>query len=488
MIKSIRVDNRELLLTSANETNFFDIDSMSLLIGGNGSGKTYFFKQIVNEFRSSHVGTFTGDCDITFSNFSESNPQDEMRYWGVIYYSPVPHRPKFKTYSRFKDASPIYGKKFNVMNLIEYKDIIEEFGINPKIVLKSNVKVKDELKWLIESMSDADNNYINRIFDSPSRLRELLEINVDLKKMSLIARLMDKNDIVSKADGLTDELINELIKKLDRSLTQTGTIAFAITLSVKRKSGMLKKKAAIQILNNFINFNEDTNNVSGFYGFSDDFHKVKTFMTAFQEHSELIEGNGLPVDPYRTVALLEDYGVEKFFSIEFSDMSTGELSFLIHVSSIASALTAMASPKIKRILLLIDEGDAFLHLEWQRKYISQLNKLLKYLKNKLEIECLQLILATHSPLLATDIPKNYICILDQGKIKSGFAAPIHILLNEAFGSKTIGEFASDKINELVDAIYSGSLDARHYEVFKSIDNEIIKRELKSIMKENGINL
>ncbi|WP_447876535.1 AAA family ATPase [Serratia fonticola] len=488
MIKSIRVDNRELLLTSNNDENFFDIDSMSLLIGENGSGKTYFFKQIVNEFRSSHIGTFTGDCEVVFRDNPEPNPQDEMRYWGVIYYSPVPHRPKFSPYSRFKDASPIYGKKFDVINLLDYKDIIEAYGITPKIVLKSNVKVQDEIKWLIESMSNSDSNYIDKIFDSPSNLRKLLEINAEVKKMSLATRLLDGSEMVSKGESLSDILIDELIEKLNRALTNIGTTAFAITLSVKRKHGLLKKNAIPHILYQFINPNDDIDKASGFNNFNGDYQKVKSFMTAFQEHSELIENHGLPVDPYKTVALLEYYGVEKFLSLEFSDMSTGELSFLIHVSSIASALTSMASRKIKRFLILIDEGDAFLHLEWQRKYINQLNKLLKFSKEKLGIEFLQLILATHSPLLATDIPKKYICIMDQGKIKSGFAAPIHTLLNESFGSKTIGEFASNKINELVEAIFSGVLEERHHAILKSIDNEIIKRELNSILQENGFHL
>ena len=488
MIKLIRVDNRELFLSKNNKGNFFDIDSMSLLIGENGSGKTYFLKQIINQFRSSHTETFTGDCEVIFHDNPEPNPRDEMRGWGVVYYSPVPHRPKFNSYSRFKDASPIYGKKFDVIDLLAFKDIIEEYGITPKIVLKSNVKLKDEIKWLVESISNIDSNYIDLIFDSPSSLKKLFEINSEVKKMSLVERLMDKRKIVSKSEELTEALIEEINVKLNKSLTNIGTIAFAITLSANRKNGHLKKNAIIHILNQFINPDSDNNHSQYYKDFIDDYQKVKSFMIAFQEKSELIENQGLSVDPYKAVALLEDYGVRKFLSLEFSDMSTGELAFLIHVSSIASALTNFASRKVKRFLILIDEGDAFLHLEWQRKYINQLNKILSYLKEKLEIESLQLILATHSPLLATDIPKKYICNMDQSKITSGFSAPIHTLLNGSFGSKTIGEFASNKINELVDAIHSGILEERHHEILKSIDNEIIKRELNTLLKENGFDI
>ncbi|MDY0929402.1 AAA family ATPase [Enterobacter sp. CFBP8995] len=491
MIKSIKVERNELFLTTRDDgkDNVFDVDSMSLIIGENGSGKTYFFRQVINEFRSSHVGAFTGDCTINFHGQQNKYSDQETRDWGVVYYSPVPHRPKFHPSSRFKDASPNYNKKFNVISLLDYKDIIEEFGIRPNVVLKANVDARSEIKWLIASMKESDNNFIGKIFNVPSLIKKFIEMDLDIKRDLQPKTTAEKNAFLKDKEKLLEDLVDEILDKLNSVLLDDGVKAFVITLNAKRKNGSFKRVAAIQILAQFLNSTMVEINSSSkrsFYQFHDDYNKVKIFLAMYKNNLNLLDGPGIPVDPYMASSLLKSHSVEECFSLEFSDMSTGELSFLLQVSSLASSLIAMSSKKIKSFLILIDEGDAFLHLEWQRKYINQLNKLLGYLKVKLGIKTLQIILATHSPLLATDIPKEYICIMDDGKVKSGFAAPIHILLNESFGSKTIGEFASNRINELVDSITNGELSERDCVVLKSIDNEIIKRELDRIMRDNGV--
>ncbi|HCD9054574.1 TPA: ATP-binding protein, partial [Klebsiella quasipneumoniae] len=131
------------------------------------------------------------------------------------------------------------------------------------------------------------------------------------------------------------------------------------------------------------------------------------------------------------------------------------------------------------------EGDAFLHMEWQRKYISSLNKMLGSLKVSLGIEHLQLILATHSPLLATDVPKDFISRLPvENNTLSGFASPLYILLNESFGTKTIGEFATNKIEKVISKIPENTLTEEDYYIIENIDNPLIKNELERLIMQN----
>ncbi|EFT3406590.1 ATP-binding protein, partial [Salmonella enterica] len=98
---------------------------------------------------------------------------------------------------------------------------------------------------------------------------------------------------------------------------------------------------------------------------------------------------------------------------------------------------------------------------------------------------LQLILATHSPLLATDIPKKFICPMDKEDATSGFASPIHLLLNESFGTKTIGEFASQRINKTVKNIKENNISEKDLLVIKSIDNDILEREIMKLIPLSG---
>lgn len=179
--------------------------------------------------------------------------------------------------------------------------------------------------------------------------------------------------------------------------------------------------------------------------------------------------------------------IKKFFNIELKNMSSGEMALLEQIGKIDNSIKKMNKKGIKKILLLIDEGDAFLHLDWQRKYIFTLNKVLSRIKQELKIEALQLILATHSPILATDIPKEFICRLGTSSKNdiSGFAAPLYQLLDESFDTKTIGQFSSEKINKVIDRINKNENEIEDSDcyIIDQIDNNLIKNELKNLIKQ-----
>lgn len=65
MISKIEVDDRiiNLNLEEKGIPNIFDIDSISLIIGNNGSGKTTIFKKIIDKFLpSSRFGRYA--CEV----------------------------------------------------------------------------------------------------------------------------------------------------------------------------------------------------------------------------------------------------------------------------------------------------------------------------------------------------------------------------------------------------------------------------------------
>ncbi|MNM98022.1 hypothetical protein D3C81_1105430 [compost metagenome] len=214
----------------------------------------------------------------------------------------------------------------------------------------------------------------------------------------------------------------------------------------------------------------------------DDIHRAMNFI-ANHRIAELKTGSRFSIDveldPYKKMPL-KDWGVEHLFDVGFQNMSSGQLAILAQLSLISDAVKSFSERNIKRVLLLIDEGDAFLHLEWQRKYIGHLNGMLARLKSEYGMISLQLILATHSPLLATDVPKEFICRMEakgSDVAPSAFAAPLHELLNQSFGAKTVGEFASRKINEVVSDFSKGKRSEEGDYIVSSIDNPIIKAEV-----------
>jgi len=142
---------------------------------------------------------------------------------------------------------------------------------------------------------------------------------------------------------------------------------------------------------------------------------------------------------------------------------------------------------ISSAILCLDEADMLFHPEWQRKYI---NSLVKFLPEIYRGTYLQVIIATHSPIILSDIPKQNVIYLyknQNGEITVGknaehsetFGANIYKLFNDAFFLKegSIGEFAEEKIKELLKLIYTSADQEK--EKIKSMINIIGDQFLKS---------
>lgn len=164
-----------------------------------------------------------------------------------------------------------------------------------------------------------------------------------------------------------------------------------------------------------------------------------------------------------------------------SSFSTGELQIIKLFSRIDSILRKHPN---KPILLLIDEIDLGLHPEWQKKTIKWL---LDYLNSK--DNSFQVIIASHSPLLLSDIPTpNVILLGENGKIKriDTFGANIHELLAHDFFLKDgfMGEFAKEKIKETIEWLKDDKRDSNerghHEALIKMIGEPILKSKLSQM--------
>jgi len=112
----------------------------------------------------------------------------------------------------------------------------------------------------------------------------------------------------------------------------------------------------------------------------------------------------------------------------------------------------------KNIILFIDEPDAYMHPKYQQEFISDLISMVNVFFPS-ETYNVQIILATHSPIILSDLTSlNYQKMnKSNGEVKfssgdSTFAANIHSLYKDSFflNDGLIGEFAKGKIKSLVD--------------------------------------
>ena len=173
-------------------------------------------------------------------------------------------------------------------------------------------------------------------------------------------------------------------------------------------------------------------------------------------------------------------------------LSSGELAILNIFSRLYDAI--VVKPKVAAnlyspTLLLLDETELGLHPEWQRQYISVLLHFLQLLTKKGKTEkqgqgeanglSFQIVLASHSPILLSDIPRacsNYLCEKNENNytdIKETFASNIFELYRNSFFMKNgmIGAFAEEKVQSLLNRIQNKRRKMND-KVIKEIETEI----------------
>jgi predicted ATPase len=135
---------------------------------------------------------------------------------------------------------------------------------------------------------------------------------------------------------------------------------------------------------------------------------------------------------------------------EYFDLSQGERKLFTEMLMIFDEIKQSEN---NNFLLLLDEPDLTLHPDWQKKYISEMIKLLSNFSEKK----FHLIITSHSPFILSDLPKENVIFLEKGKqvypFENGqsFGANIHTLLSHGFfmDGGLMGEFAKDKIQSII---------------------------------------
>ena len=162
----------------------------------------------------------------------------------------------------------------------------------------------------------------------------------------------------------------------------------------------------------------------------------------------------------------------------------------------------------KNIVYIIDEGEAGFHPEWQRIYIKTFIEWLKLIMDSLkmdgyilrDIPKFQILLSTHSPFVACDLPKNNMVCLRLSKktslsdfksvkifnnpVKDDFgigARIIDLLKSDFFIDSTVGALATDKITGLIDEIREKgheNLSAASKFILNNLGDQLIKSFLE----------
>ncbi|KEQ22517.1 AAA family ATPase [Paenibacillus tyrfis] len=143
-------------------------------------------------------------------------------------------------------------------------------------------------------------------------------------------------------------------------------------------------------------------------------------------------------------------------TVPLSYWSSGELSLFLRLIEIANSIS-------ENSLLLIDEPETNLHPKWINSYIN-------ILKEIIDVNC-HVIIATHAPLIISDIPKESIILLK----KEGSSVK-----QASIEEKTIGLEYEEILKKIFDVNEKEdtALESYEKEILKHIQNENIKSAIE----------
>lgn len=186
-------------------------------------------------------------------------------------------------------------------------------------------------------------------------------------------------------------------------------------------------------------------------------------------------------------------------------LSTGEFNFLKLFSKIAELTRKDANGKryvennithevrCENVFLYFDEVDLSLHPEWQRQYVDWL---LQFINTYFENCTVQILIATHSPIMLSDFPENNVLYLwkegekhymEKKNIKT-FGNNVHTLFMDSFflsDAGTMGAYAEKKINEIAGDL-KNNRDIKTENTLKIIDSigdDIIRNKLRQMYND-----
>lgn len=173
----------------------------------------------------------------------------------------------------------------------------------------------------------------------------------------------------------------------------------------------------------------------------------------------------------------------------YQNLSTGEKSLLKFLVNFVYTINNLNYSK--KSIVFFDEIECSFHPIWQKKIFNIILDLVSkkmFIKSKTKWH---FIFLTHSPFILSDIPKENVVFLKNGKQEypfkndeQTFGANIHTLLSHGFFMKDglMGEFAKEKINDVIKYLNGVESTIQNIEEAQNIISIIGEPVLKSTLQ------
>lgn len=190
-----------------------------------------------------------------------------------------------------------------------------------------------------------------------------------------------------------------------------------------------------------------------------------------------------------------DFLYKKFKTKTFLTLSSGEQYYLKVLTNIAYSFLRHkinGDDNSNSYIMLFDEIELSMHPNWQKNIIYSVNSILQKV-NIVDNKKIQMIFNTHSPFILSDIPRQNIVFLKDGKQvdalekKQTFGANIHTLLADGFfmDGGLMGEFAKEKIEDVIKFLNDDSSKIKDkkeaQKIINIIGEPILKNQLQKML-------
>lgn len=492
MIHSIRIDGETVTLVPEGvsrepNSNIFNADSMMLFVGANGSGKTRMLTKIAETVLEKD------SVDVSYSG--------DLSNLRVIYLTLSPFGrpemdvddPRFQALYRSRVNEPI------VPAAESFRALAEEFNLPAKVQLKFGDRAKRVLQRLRDSAYSA---FRGGKLKGPQALVEMFK-SVELAREKRhqdnlsMATWFESSEYaaVKVAEKKLEELFERILRDKFGSELELHLLAIHMTLSDSRD----QEKARRSFLVNFgVEISPAPPHKAAtkrLEGYLNDLRRLGVALEP-ATGDELLQKSRyeFDIDRLNEIADVDLLGLAE---IEMVGMSSGMAALFSQFSLIQKGIADLAplDPKKNDLLLLIDEGDVFLHMAWQQRYVNYLNTYVLSLRKA--FGHVQVVLTTHSPVLMSDFPRDHIRKLQRPTLNEevefesllgvdlpgddeivSFGAPLESIVRHTGDSGTIGVFAAGVIKQLIDDLRAGKSVSP--QLIKMIDDPVLRKLIAGI--------
>ena len=167
-------------------------------------------------------------------------------------------------------------------------------------------------------------------------------------------------------------------------------------------------------------------------------------------------------------------------------------TYIYHLRNLNYHTGANNTIEYSNVNLILEEVELYFHPEYQRQYIYRMLKQIEQARLE-NIKAINIILVTHSPFVLSDIPKNNVLFLKEGRPirimqENTFGANIHALLQNGFflEGAPMGEFAKVKINHMFERLHKGEYGEELFEEISKVSEPLLKTQLYQLYSLNKL--